>query len=347
MVTANMKTLSIGVLVLAILCGSVTSAQQFKSDVSKKGTTAAPFLSISQGARAAGMGSAFVAVADDWSAIFWNPAGIASTANGITFDHTQWFADIGYNFVAGSVNLGSIGAVGMSLTSSTVGDMKVTTVDAPDGTGEVFNMSQVAFSLCYAIQLTDNFSIGFNPKFVYERIWKMSANAMAIDMGVKYRTPFQGIVLGMSISNFGQKMHMTGQNAVVLYDNDPANTANSGRVPAELSTNDWSLPLNFRVGMAYQPPLGDMHRLTLAVDAMHPSDDYESVNIGGEYTFNGFISFRGGYKALGLKESEESFTLGVGVRQQIVGSLTLAADYCYANFGRLNNVQKISISMAF
>ncbi len=342
-----MKTLHISVLVLAMLCGSVTSAQTFKSDVSKKGTTAGTFLSISQGARAAAMGSAFVAVADDWSAIYWNPAGIASTPNGITFDHTQWFADIGYNYVAGAVNLGSIGAIGMSLTSSTIGDMKVTTVDAPDGTGEVFNMSQVAFSLAYAIQLTDNFAIGFNPKFVYERIWKMSANAMAIDMGVKYRTPFEGIVLGMSISNFGQKMHMTGQNAVVLYDSDPSNSANNGRVPAEMSTGDWSLPLNFRVGLAYQPQLGEMHRLTIAVDAMHPSDDYESVNVGGEYTFNGFVSFRGGYKALFLKESEESFTLGVGVRQQIVGNLTLAADYCYANFGRLNNVQKISISMGF
>ena len=342
-----MKTLSCGILVLSILFGSVTSAQQFKSDVSKKGTTAASFLSISQGARAAAMGSAFVAVADDWSAMYWNPAGIATTPNGVTFDHTQWFADIGYNFVAGSVNLGSIGAIGMSLTSSTIGDMKVTTVNAPDGTGEVFNMSQVAFSVAYAIQLTDNFAIGFNPKFVYERIWKMSANAMAIDMGVKYRTPFDGIVLGMSISNFGQKMRMTGQNAVVLYDADPASSANNGRVPAEMSTGDWALPLNFRVGLAYQPSLGDMHRLVLAVDAMHPSDDYESVNVGGEYTFDGFLSFRGGYKALFLKESEESFSLGFGIRQQIMGHLSLSADYCYVNFGRLNDIQKISVSMGF
>lgn len=342
-----MKTLSITVLVLSILFGSVTSAQQFKSDVSKKGTTAASFLSISQGARAAAMGSAFVAVADDWSALYWNPAGIATMSNGVTFDHTQWFADIGYNFVAGSVNLGGFGALGMSLTSSTIGDMKVTTIDAPEGTGEVFNMSQVAFSVAYAIQLTDNFAIGFNPKFVYERIWKMSANAMAIDMGVKYRTPFDGIVLGMSISNFGQKMRMTGQNAVVLYDADAVSTANNGRVPAEMSTGDWSLPLNFRVGVAYHPSLGEMHRLILAVDAMHPSDDYESVNVGGEYTFDDFLSFRGGYKALFLKESEETFSLGFGVRQQIIGHVSLSADYCYVNFGRLNNIQKISISMGF
>ena len=72
---------------------------QFVSDVSKRGTTAAPFLNISQGARAARMGSAFVAVADDPSAIFWNVAGLARLEkHGATFDHTLWFADIGYNF---------------------------------------------------------------------------------------------------------------------------------------------------------------------------------------------------------------------------------------------------------
>jgi hypothetical protein len=342
-----MKRLLLGLLLLSLTVGSIAAAQAFKSDVSKKGTTAAAFLSISQGARASGMGSAFVAVADDWSSLYWNPAGIATTGNGITFDHTQWFADIGYNFIAGSVNLGKIGSLGMSITSSSIDDMPVTTVERPEGTGEVYNVSQIAFSIAYAIQLTDDFAIGFNPKVIHERIWKSSANALAMDVGVKYNTPFKGIVLGMSISNFGEKMHMTGQNTVVLYDSDPTNTANNGRIPAELSTGEWALPLNFRVGVAYQPSLGETHKFILAVDAMHPSDDYESVNVGGEYTFADFLSLRGGYKSLFLKESEESLTLGVGVHHQIGNSLILVADYCYASFGRLSNIHKISVSMGF
>lgn len=341
-----MKTI-VFALLLSLLGGGMAAAQTFKSDVSKKGTTAASFLSISQGARAASMGSAFVAVADDWSTLYWNPAGIASLGSGVTFDHTLWLADIGYNFIGGSINLGSIGSLGMSLTSSSIGDMKVTTVDQPDGTGEVFNVSQVAFSVAYALNLTDNFSIGFNPKFVYERIWKMDASALAIDVGMKYNTPFKGIILGMAISNFGQKMHMSGENAVVLYDSDPTNSGNNGRIPAELSTGEWSLPLNFRVGIAYKPELGEMNKLIIAVDALHPSDDYESVNVGGEYTFNDLISFRGGYKALFLKESEESFTLGVGVKQRLLGNITLMADYAYLDFGRLTSVHKISIGMSF
>lgn len=342
-----MKKISIGVLLAVFFGVGLGVAQTFKSDVSKKGTTAATFLSISQGARAAGMGSAFVAVADDPSALYWNPAGIASVGNGVLFDHTAWFADIGYNFIAGSVSLGNLGNLGLSLTSSSIGDMAVTTVTQPDGTGEVFNMSQVAFSIGYAIRLTDNFAIGFNPKFVYERIWKMSSNSFALDVGVKYTTPFEGIVLGMSIANFGQKMHMTGQNAIILYDSDPLNTGNNGRIPAEVATGDWSLPLTFRFGVAYQPKLGERNKFTLAVDALHPSDDYESVNVGGEYSFDDFVFFRGGYKSLFLKDSEESFSLGFGVKQHLVGNLTLLADYCYVKFGRLDNIQKITVGMGF
>ena len=342
-----MKTIVLGLLTLSLLCVAVAPAQTYRTNVSKKGTTAASFLSISQGARAAGMGSAFVAVANDWSAMYWNPAGIASLNSGVIFDHTIWFADLGYNFIAGGLNLGSFGSLGMSLTSSSVGDMNVTTVDQPEGTGEVFNVSQVAFSIAYAINLTDNFSIGFNPKYVYERIWKMSAATWAMDIGVKYVTPFSGVVLGMAITNFGQKMHMTGENAIVLYDADPYSSANNGRIAAELQTNDWALPLNFQFGLAYTPKLGDMHRLTISVDALHPSDDYESLNAGGEYTFNDFISFRGGYKALFLKEAEESFTLGVGFKQALVGDIALLADYSYMDFGRLKAVHKITVGMTF
>jgi hypothetical protein len=339
-------------LILAVLLLSCTAApglvgQTFKTDVSKKGTTAASFLSISQGARATSMGSAFVAVADDQSALYWNPAGIATSGSGVMFDHTSWFADIGYNFIGASVNMGSLGSIGVSLTSSSISDIPVTTIADPDGTGEIYSVSSVAVGLSYGLRLTEGFSIGFTPKVVYERIWKMSSTALAFDIGVKYETPFRGVILGMSIANFGQKMHMTGQNSFVHYDVNTSTSGNNASIPAELSTDQWSMPVNFRVGLAYQAMRNETSALTLAVDAMHPSDDYESVNVGGEYTFMDFISFRGGYKALGLKESEESFTLGVGVRQRFVGNTSFSVDYCYADFGRLKNIQKFSFGMTF
>ncbi len=336
------------VIIVLILFASSIYSQSFVSDVSKKGTTAAPFLSIGQGARAVAMGSAFVGVADDPSAIYWNPAGLAKLSGvGVSFDHTNWLADIKYNFVAASYNLGDIGTIGFSFTSSDIGEMKVTTIDEPNGTGETFSASDVAFSLAYAINLTENFSIGFNPKFVYQTIWNMNASAFALDIGVQYKTPFDGMILAMSISNFGTKMQLSGTSNLVLHDLDLTTGGNNDKIPAYLETEQWALPLCFRVGVAYKVIETDNHKLTIALDAMHPNDNYESVNVGAEYGFNDFLFFRGGYKSLFLKDSEESFALGFGLKQLLLGNLAFKIDYAYQSFGRLTNIQKFSVGIMF
>lgn len=343
----TMKRFTIAVLLSGMACAGGARAQGFVSDVSKKGTTAGTFLSIGQGARAAAMGGAFVAVADDQSSLYWNPAGLASAGNGVILDHTEWLADIRYNYLGASIGMGGFGALGISVTASSIGDMNVTTVDQPNGTGEMFGVSDVAVGLTYAIRLTDDFAIGITPKFVYQKIWKMSASAVAMDIGVKYNTPFRGIILGMSITNFGQKMRMEGSNSLVLYDPDPSGTGNNGRIPANLATEEWGLPLTFRVGLAFRPDLGETHRVILALDALHPSDDYESVNVGGEYTFNDLLSLRGGYKSAFLKDSEESYTLGVGVQHRLLGNVAIKVDYAFSNFGRLTNIQKFTVGITF
>jgi long-subunit fatty acid transport protein len=338
----------INIILLLILTASFIEAQDFVSNVSKRATTAAPFLSIGQGARATSMGSAFVAVADDPSAIFWNPAGLAKLQGGsASFDHTKWVADINYNFMAVNYNLGDYGALGVSFLTSSIDEMVVRTIENPEGTGETFGVTDAMFSVSYAVNLTDNFSIGFNPKFVMQKIWRTSATAFALDLGVLYRTPFDGIMLGMSISNFGTKMKMTGNTALVLYDPDPNSTGNNNQIPAILQTDEWELPLNFRVGISYEPIKTDMHKLLVAVDALHPADDYESVNVGAEYGFNDLFFIRGGFKSLFLKDSEESFTAGAGIKQRFFGNVAIRIDYSYGSFGRLTNVQKFTVGVEF
>ncbi len=344
-----MKMKALKILTIVILISSTAFCQSsFLSNVSKRGTTAATFLEIGQGARAVSMGSAFVAVANDLSDYYWNPAGLAKMDGvGVMFDHTNWIASVSYNYLAASYNLGGIGTVGFSFTSSDYGDMKVTTVDNPNGTGQIFTASDIAFSLGYAINLTDNFSIGFSPKVIYQSIWDASATGIAMDLGVLYKTPFNGIILGMSISNFGTKMRMQGESLLITYDPDLTSTGNNSKIPAYLGTDSWSLPLNFRVGLAYSPISTEMHKLTVDVDAIHPSDNYESVNVGAEYVFDNLISIRGGYKSLFLTDSEESFTLGFGLKYELIGNVAVALDYAYQNFGRLNYVQQFSLGINF
>ena len=340
------------------------SAQTFRSNVTKRGTTAAAFLSICQGARALSMGSAYVAVADDPSSLYWNPAGITDIYGGsLVVDHSQWLAGINYNFVAGTYNLGDFGVLGMSFTSSDIDEMLVRTVENPEGNGETFAVSDVAFSIAYALRLTDKFSIGFNPKVIHQKIWNMSADAVAIDIGIKYITPFDGIVLGMSISNFGSKMQMAGSSSNVLYDPDPATVGNNGRIPANLSMEEWSLPLNFKFGLAYKVLNDNVNKLMISVDAAHPSDNYESVDFGAEYIFNDFLALRGGYKSLNdlassllsgpdyfsdwQDEEKGGLSLGIGVKQSVVGNVQCSFDYAYQDFGRLLNVQKFSVGILF
>jgi hypothetical protein len=339
---------TIGILVACVLLLNTMSAQSYRSDVSKRGTTAAPFLSIGQGARATAMGGAFVAVADDPSAMYWNPGGIAGLEGvQVLVDHTTWIADIGYEYIAATVNLGSFAAIGLNITASNIGDMSVTTIDMQQGTGEVFGVSDVAIGFSLGMNLTDKFCIGFNPKLVYQKIWKMTATAGAIDIGVRYRTPFQGVTLGMSVSNFGTKMQMQGNNALVTYDPDLEGSGNNGRIPANLATEDWELPLNFRVGLAYDVPMGGIGKMTLALDAAHPSDNYESVNVGGEYVFKDFLYLRGGLTSVGLPESEGKYAFGFGVKQYMLGNVQFSLDYAFQDFGRLKNIQKVTLGVGF
>ena len=341
-----MKTILINTVLIFALATTSLFAQG--TSVSKRGTSAAPFLSIGMGTRAVGMGSAYVAVADDPSALYWNPAGITKVQGvGFIVDHTIWIADINYNYLGLTYNLGDFGAIGVSFTSSAIDEMNVTTLELPGGTGETFQVTDGVFSLAWAIQLTDNFSIGFNPKYIYQSIWNTSSSAFAIDMGVQYVTPFDGMVLGMSISNFGTKMQLQGNSTLVLYDPDPNSTGNNGNIPANLQTDEWELPLNFRVGVAYDPLKLEHHRLTIALDALNVSDNFESMNFGGEYAYNDMFIIRGGYKSAFLPDSEESFSVGAGIKQLLLGNLSIQFDYAYQDFGVFSNIQKFSLTINF
>jgi hypothetical protein len=103
----------------------------------------------------------------------------------------------------------------------------------------------------------------------------------------------------------------------------------------------------FRIGVSMDVLKGiGKSNLILAVDALHPNDDYESMNVGCEYIFNNMFSLRAGYKSLFNKESEEGLSLGAGVNIPM-GGARLVLDYAYHDFGVLNDIQKITIGLGF
>jgi hypothetical protein len=331
-----------------VLLGFTTANAQLTRSTSKVGTTVAQFLKIGAGARAIGMGNAYSAVGTDIYSTYWNPAGIAnSTANSeVTFNHAAWLADISYDFAAASFNVPEFGTLFISLTSLSVPEDKVRTNDYPEGDGQVWDAKSLAIGVGYSRKLTDKFSIGFQAKYIREGIWNSSANGFAIDFGTYYITPFNDLVIGASISNFGTKMQLDGRDLQFNYDPDSDPSTGPNNIPAKYDMGSFDIPLVFRLGLAMNVYRTSFLRVTAALDANHPNDNTEYVNTGLEVAYDEMLFLRAGYKSLFLRDSEQGLTLGAGVKYDFQG-IGLQFNYGWADYGRLKNVQFIDVSMSF
>lgn len=331
--------------VIALLMTLVVSGPALAT--TKVGTSAAQFLKIGAGCRAAALGGAYVAIADDAAALFWNPAGLSRLDhNEVLLMHADWLAETDYNF-GGVVTTFGGNALGAYVTTLDYGEWEVTTVDEPEGTGEIMEASDFALGASYARSLTDRFSFGFNVKYIRQAIWHMSAHSFAFDVGTMYVTRLNNMRIGMSMSNFGTKMEMAGKDARVFHDVDPGLTGHNEAITAHLDTDSWDLPLNFRVGVAMDVLTADPFRCTMAVDALHPNDNDEAINLGTEVMWSDFIALRGGYKALGRKDSEEGLTFGGGVRYPLTMGTAVKIDYAYSDWDRLEYVHRFSMGLEF
>lgn len=322
------------------------------------------FLMISPGARAAGMGEAFVAVADDATAVFWNPAGLAyQYGREITIMHANWLpqfaSDMYYDFFAYRQDIEGVGTVGGNITFLNMGKQTITGEDSPEPLGE-FSSYDIAFTASYGTTITDNFAMGVNLRYIRSNLAPQGqgaergsgkANAFSFDLGLLYNFPFwnQRLSWGMNISNMGPKI-----SYIDVAQADP-------------------LPTNLKTGVAFKLIDQKYNRFTLAADInkllVTPHGDNETadpfykaiitswyddpwstevkkliVSGGAEYWYSNLISLRAGYYYDEMGKVKYA-TFGAGLRYSLYGF-----DFGYISAGEghpLSDTMRFSLTIGF
>lgn len=310
----------------------------------RTGISIAAALKIGVGARASGMGETFVAIADDASALYWNPAGITQfKSNQALFGYTRWLGGLTHQSMNVVYHVDENNALGASIGLLGVGSIPVTTEFQPRGTGETFRMQNINIGLTYSRQFTEQFSAGVTLHYIHEDLGKASLNGVLFDAGTYYRTGLGSSRFAVAVSNFGGKIKPTGTVSTMGSLPD----FNGG---SQSSFQSFDPPINFRIGFAIEPILEENYRLTVALQLNHPNDNSENYCLGSEYftkflgNFPAEVSARAGWK---INADEETFSLGVGAFLPINEPLGVSVDYGYSQFKTLGGVQRLSFGLRF
>jgi hypothetical protein len=297
----------------------------------RAGISTAQFLKIGVGSRAAALGESFVAVANDASALYWNPAGLVQfDQNQVMFSHNAWVVDIYHDFLGAVYHLDATNTVGIAFTSLSTKDMPVTTEFAPFGTGEYFSYGDIALAVSYSRKMTDKFSFGGTVRYIEETLDKLKMRGFMIDLGTYYWTGLGSTRFAVTVSNFGNQLAPDGKIVLV----------------GKRDKSDWqsfSPPTIFRIGFAFEPYQSEDNKITTSIQLNHPNDNKENVAAGLEYSWKNIVYLRGGYK-FNVDEQNYSFGFGVNIPIRIA---YCAVDYSYANFEKLGNAQRFSIILGF
>ncbi len=353
------------------------------ADFAKLGTSGAQFLKIGVG-RGAAMGEAFVAIADDASATYWNPAGLGTIEKRqISLQHNEWIADIRHDYLTAALPLGNFGTMGLSVTALTMGKMEITGVDNPNttiredtGTGTYFNASDFAVGISFGRMFTDRLAAGLTIKGVQEIVWSMTATGIATDFGIHYNTGFKGLKIAAAMSNFGSDISFSGRNLEFAENPFPDSPLDYEPIPSTYKTTPYPLPLIFRFGLAFDPISNESSRLTMDLDLNHPNDNYETINLGFEYAYLNTFFLRAGYKmylnidyvkamtggkpiidtttneTTGYNWGDKTewllnnLTAGVGFNVK-TGNTGFRIDYAYMNKGILKATHRLGLSIEF
>jgi len=292
------------------------------------GARAAEFLTIPVGARGIGMGSAYSAVCDDITSIWWNPAGLGFlegrevmvTVVDYTMDLTYSYAAMALPVMDGKV------AIGGFFGYLDIPETEITTVDNPNGTGLFFEAYDFQMGGSLAYNFSDRFTGGINLKYVHQDMFSnLSGNAFAIDAGALYHTNFMDreIKFAFSIQNLGTNITMRGSN--LIHEVGPENKggllptgygdfsgdlmAMSRRANRKVSvvTHTYRLPAVVKMALSYNLYTSENANWLTSGEIWRNSNIPISYSAGTEVNYN-FTPFLSGALRMGWMIQTDEFT---------------------------------------
>lgn len=319
------KAIFIIAVTLFFACLSLPALGQ--ENFKKVGQSGMQYLKIGVGAEMVGRGEAGIAAVKGVSSIFWNPAGMAYLeGKEFAFSHNAWIADISEEVFAGAMSFDNIGTFGISLIWMNYGELKGTSVansvSSSSKLGYIdegtFKPVDLAFGLSYSRRISEQFSVGGQVKLLYqnyghntivtssgaEQESDNTLTAVSFDLGTLYYPGYKSLAFAMSIQNFSQD---------IKYHQEA-----------------FSPPLTFKLGLSMN--LLDLFdsqtnsSLLAALDAIHPRDYTERINLGLEYNYLGLFQVRGGYR---FNYDEANYTAGAGVRYSLASGMLFKLDFSY------------------
>ncbi len=300
-----------------VLLGGTAFAGSFST--AAKGTTAGTFLQLGVGGRAMGFGGAYSAVADDASALYWNPAGLTRVEKrAATFMHASYLDASYFDYLAYAQSLGSAGAWGASLQYLNTGSINQT--DSNFNSLGSFTPYDIALSVGYARKLDQlgGYSLGVSGKLIRSHIVD-TAQTAALDAGLLSPAYLNGkLNLAFTATNMGGtlKFHQEADN----------------------------LPLTFKAGGAYHVS----ERWLASADVGLPRDNGAYFAVGSEYVFpikdDWAMTGRFGYNSQTLSDvtGVSGLSMGIGL-----GSKAMTFDYAFVPYGGLGITNRFSLSARF
>lgn len=279
------------------------------------GTTSADFLNIGLGGRAVAMGGAFVAVADDVSAIYWNPAGLPQLLQREAgFVHTQWLQGVSYENVSYAHPLRQGGALGLSYSL-----LQKKSIAGYDETGRdtgALSVSASAATVAWGqTVITDILSLGASGKWLREDLAGYTANGYAADAGALlsfYRNTRFQMTAGLALRHLGSQS---------------AFAAEKGKLPTTMTAG-----LGLRT---------TDERLRVALDVVRTTErSMPNPAFGGEYWIHPIVAVRAGYKH--GADAGRGFSAGAGFRVK-----SFQFDYAATDLGELGLAHQGGITFKF